>query len=387
MSSGDGDAARTGAAFRLLMKLRVLVGFVGALLLPWETVDLASGFVIVSAIALSGVALAGWERISPALARHPTLVALDVVVSYAVLAAGGVLGPFFLHTVVTSVLAGLLLRWPGATLISVLQALLYLVSVTELGVAPTFQTFIGTPLFYFVGAFAGSALRRLLADNAALAEARRAAEVAAAAAEERARLAREMHDSVAKTLRGIALAAGALPGWVAASPERAADRARQVAAAADTAFEEVRALLTDLRRDAGGAPLAAVVGELARAWGRSAGVAVAVRADPAAALPPAARHEALSILREALDNVARHAAAERVEVVLELADGTVALRVSDDGRGFATGEDAARTGRYGIVGMRERAARAGAALELRSAPGAGTVVALAVPVAAREVAA
>ena len=203
--------ARVGAAFRLLMQLRTLTAAVTLPLLPEH--QPAPMVLLFSLGALSWIAARYWQRIVPHVLAHPILVAVDVAASFTALGVGGATGPFFLSTMITAAVAGLLFRWPGMLAISATQMLWYyltLAAVPPSAVNQTFQAVAGQPLYYPLIGFAGAALRRLIDDQAE-------AQASAAAAEERARLAREMHDSLAKTLRGIAFAAGALPAWWAAT--------------------------------------------------------------------------------------------------------------------------------------------------------------------------
>jgi two-component system sensor histidine kinase DegS len=85
------------------------------------------------------------------------------------------------------------------------------------------------------------------------------------------------------------------------------------------------------------------------------------------------------IVQEALSNVEKHAHASRVDVRVECTDDCFRVTVSDDGRGFETPPDPAafaRAGRYGLLGMQERAALHSGTLSVRSSPGGGTTVAL-----------
>src|SRR5262245_50281693 len=89
-------------------------------------------------------------------------------------------------------------------------------------------------------------------------------------------------------------------------------------------------------------------------------------------LPPEVETTLYRIAQEALNNVAKHAAAKHVEIILERRPDAVLLIVEDDGRGFdASG---IHGGGFGLVGMRERAALVGASLEIESTPGQGTTV-------------
>ena len=119
----------------------------------------------------------------------------------------------------------------------------------------------------------------------------------------------------------------------------------------------------------------------------------ALAADADAAHPPSVTFEATParpgkispavevglyrIAQEALQNALHHAVASRVMLRLEVAPGGVRLMVEDDGRGFAI-EDAA-AGRFGLLGMRERARLLGGSLQIESEPGAGTRITAEVP--------
>src|SRR5262249_10943037 len=106
---------------------------------------------------------------------------------------------------------------------------------------------------------------------------------------------------------------------------------------------------------------------------------------PADELSEAAQTVVLRVVQEALQNVRKHAAASNVVVATSLDDGEWVLEVRDDGRGFETGAVAARGRRnFGLQFMRERGELVGARFEVRSRPGAGTVVRLAIPVTRKE---
>ncbi|GAA2075544.1 sensor histidine kinase [Actinomadura alba] len=378
--SGLPASARIASTFRILMQVRVLVAALALLVIPQNERTDASVYIVTGIGFWSWFAVVGWKHIVPWLIKAPLLVAVDILISYAVLefAFSGGFGPFFLFTVMTSVLVGLLYHWPGALLICSLQIMLYYVAILDS--ESSFRTFIGMPAFYLVGGFVGTAFRKVFDDHAALDLARRNAEIAAAAAEERARLAREMHDSLAKTLRGIAMSATALPTWVINSPERAKEEATQIAMAAEIASREARDLISELREEALQRPLAEALPALVGAWAESAGVVVTVTAESGVDLPLPDRHEVVAILKEALENVKRHADALSVDVSLSAGAGNVVLTIRDDGKGLAVNAEVmselAAAGHYGVIGMHERAARLGAALTVTSEPGQGTVISL-----------
>ncbi len=100
---------------------------------------------------------------------------------------------------------------------------------------------------------------------------------------------------------------------------------------------------------------------------------------PARALPPDMRHNIFLVVKEALTNALKHAAAREVRVQANLNGETLEIQIADDGRGH---EPAAFTGpekRHGLANMRRRAEAIGAVLEFQSAPGKGSIVKLKVP--------
>ncbi|MEU0560445.1 cellulose binding domain-containing protein [Dactylosporangium sp. NPDC006015] len=203
---------------------------------------------------------------------------------------------------------------------------------------------------------------------------------AAAAAAERARLAREMHDSLSKTLDAIALGAAALPGTLA-EPDRASRLAATLRDGSLDAARDARVLIDELRSNPADAPLSDVVAAIGREWSVTSGVGVILHnADVDAA--PEVGIELCWILREALRNVAAHAGAELVAVTLNRAGGEVTLEVRDDGAGFAVPDDLSllqRAGSHGLVGMQERARLCGGTLTVWSRPGGGSRVTAVVP--------
>ena len=188
-----------------------------------------------------------------------------------------------------------------------------------------------------------------------------------AAANERTRLAREIHDTLGHYLTVIHVQLEAARALVHAEPDRgltAINRAQALAKDGLTAVRQsVKALREDTRVDGIAEQLAALVDasrdDTLRATFASAGVARPIGAAVALALHRTAL--------EALTNVRRHAAASRVSMVLTYRDeGRVHLRVEDDGRGAET-----LTGGFGLVGIRERAEQLGGTVHYRSAPGQG----------------
>ncbi|MFI6518844.1 sensor histidine kinase [Spirillospora sp. NPDC050679] len=391
--AGHAADTRLAVTFRLLLLLRGLLLAMALVLMPGERL----GPGLLAAVAVLGaetvLAEAAWRRVLPVLLRRPALVCLDAVLVFAVLVQGGVFGPIFLFTVMTAALAGVLYAWGPVLLVCLVQiALCYLAMP---GTVPSAHAdpglLVALPVFYPFAACAGVVLRRLFDQYAEAEEARRTAESALAAAEERARLAREMHDSLAKTLEGVALSASVLPARIRTAPDRAERDAAAIIAALAAARREARGLIADLREEAFLLPMAEGARRVCAEWSAAAGVPVDLRArglepEHGPEPPPLVKYELIAVLKEALVNVERHAEARRVEVALHRSAAGVELTVRDDGKGFAPPDGdrfdlLAREGHYGLLGMAERARRAGGRFCLSSAPGRGSVVHVAVPCA------
>jgi two-component system sensor histidine kinase UhpB len=207
------------------------------------------------------------------------------------------------------------------------------------------------------------------------AERRRAGSAALhAQEEERARVARDLHDEVNQSLTGLLLRLEA--AREAAPPELEGELA-ETKALANQAMGELLSLARQLRPtaldDLGLA--AAIEGQVGRLGGEIE-TGLEVEGD-FSDLGGDAQLVVYRVAQEALSNAARHSGADRVEVHLRRTDaGGVLLEVSDDGRGFAF--DESERG-LGIGGMRERALLIGAELTIESRPGHGTTVRLDVP--------
>ncbi|HEX9546977.1 MAG TPA: histidine kinase [Acidimicrobiales bacterium] len=341
---------------------------------------------LVAALSTSYVPLRRWERLGPVLMRHPAYLAADTVLAIVILAVAGPTSPFFYFTLGTAVLAGLLYSWNGAAIFSALLLAGYGAVIglraSFTSVPHTFQNLVGMPALYPLAAVAGAAIRRLFDQEVAIAAQLNQAARSTAAAEERARLAREMHDSVAKTLHGIALSATALAGWIERRPDEAVVRAKTLARSAELAAQEARQLIANLRADRLERPLAEILERTVAAWSDESGVDVKLNFGFVDAASPAARYELLCILLEALRNVERHARASLVCVRLREKGGMVEMTVADDGIGFrvnANHDPLEQAGHYGLIGMEERARHVGGRLVIRSRPGLGTVVRASAP--------
>ncbi len=193
--------------------------------------------------------------------------------------------------------------------------------------------------------------------------------------QERARLARELHDAVSQRLFSIRAHARAAEVLVAKDPARAAGELAAIAELGAHAHAELRAVIDGL------APpeLDGLVESLRRYTmlaGRAHGIAVRLNAVDVPELDPRVQAAAFRVAQEALHNALRHSGAGEVSVTLSRTRGRVVVEVADDGAGF---DLAVASSGLGLASMRERAAAVGGMLRITSAPGAGTRVRLAVP--------
>jgi signal transduction histidine kinase/streptogramin lyase len=200
--------------------------------------------------------------------------------------------------------------------------------------------------------------------------------------EERARLAREIHDTLAQGFVGISsqLDAVAMCMPEEQSPARKyLDMARRMARHSLT---EARRSVMDLRASVlEGQDLAAALESGMRMWTVGAGVDVKVDVSgPETVLPQEMEQHLLRIAQEAVTNVVKHAGANRIGIKLHIEARKLNMRIHDNGRGFETPDVfSTRGGHFGLIGMRERAERLGGELRLASNPGEGTEVEVTVP--------
>jgi signal transduction histidine kinase len=199
-----------------------------------------------------------------------------------------------------------------------------------------------------------------------------------AAADERRRIARELHDSVAHTVSSMVLLAGGARRQLGPGSERASDALEQLERTGRDAVLELRALLDLLREDEAAEPLAPRptldrLGELQeRARAAGLDVRVAIEGEPRE-LPRAVDLSAFRIVQEALTNVVRHAGPASAEVTVRYRPRVVELEVVDDGKGAAS-TNGGGSGGHGLVGMRERVRLFGGRLVAGPRPAGGFAI-------------
>ncbi|MFJ5729530.1 sensor histidine kinase [Streptomyces paradoxus] len=358
------------------------------------------GAAVVVTFMTSYVLFRDWERFGPLLLRHPSLLAADTLFGALLLIAAGPDSTLAYVSVCTPLLAGLVYGWRGAAVFASLQALLLLlIHAAQEDPAPGITESALLPGLCVIAGAVGSSLRNLMlrfgAATQALTTVQARLAVTEAVSAERARLAREMHDSVAKTLHGVALAADGLTTSANADrmdPALVRQQAALVARSARRAAAESRELLADLRRESDPSQATDVLVELAartRDFSARTGLTAVYRPTGAHAVPPvppAVARQLLTIASEAMENAHRHAHPTRVDVSAGVHGDLLRISVHDDGRGLPPGttlEQLRRAGHFGLVGMVERAASVGARIRIgRGGRPQGTEVRLELPLAA-----
>jgi signal transduction histidine kinase len=197
--------------------------------------------------------------------------------------------------------------------------------------------------------------------------------VATAAAEERNRLARDLHDAVTQTLFSASLIAEVLPVIWGRKPEEGLRRLEELRQLSRGALAEMRIMLLELRPAAlDEAELEYLLRQLAESITGRSRVPVTVKVDGQCPLPIEVKIALYRIAQESLNNMAKHARAKQVIVNLHCEPERVILRVTDDGKGFDRAS--IRPDSLGLGIMRERAASIGALLSIESEVGQGTSI-------------
>jgi two-component system NarL family sensor kinase len=199
-----------------------------------------------------------------------------------------------------------------------------------------------------------------------------------ARADERSRIARDVHDTLAQGFTAIALQVEA-----ALAQLEPRDRARR---SLERALDVAREGLEETRRSIGALrasplenrSLVDALGTLSRRFTADTGVLVRMELSDVGALPEAVESELYRIASEALSNVHKHAGASEASIRLERIRGSVRLTIVDSGRGFRL--RGARSRGFGLVGIDDRARVVGGRADIRSVPGRGTTVTVTVPV-------
>jgi signal transduction histidine kinase len=245
---------------------------------------------------------------------------------------------------------------------------------------------VGSPAESGVYAFLGMALLgmawtvgRTVHERRAYAARSARQETVRAVAEERLRIARELHDVVAHSIGVIAVKAGVANHVLAVRPQEAGEALLVIETASRSALAEMRHLLGALRSgtveesDLRPAPGLADLGDLVDGV-RAAGAEVDVRIVGVQGLPEGLDRSAYRIAQEALTNVVKHAAPARCALVVVVEGGSLRIEVTDDGRVVEPS-----THGHGLIGMRERVALYGGSFDVGPRPEGGFAVRVRIP--------
>ncbi|MGB6222123.1 sensor histidine kinase [Haloferula sp.] len=195
----------------------------------------------------------------------------------------------------------------------------------------------------------------------------------------RSRIARELHDTVEQELAGIGLQLDLARARVEQSPDRirsALDLAQRMLRRTQ---QETRSSIQDLRSGRLElADLSTALREIVRQIGEEKDTSIRTDIDPSPPhLPAIVEHNLLRIAHEALNNAIDHSQATHIDLSLRTNDDSLAIEVRDDGRGFDP--TIIKPGHFGLQGMRERALKLRATLQVTSEPGNGTLVRIELP--------
>ncbi|WP_019182215.1 sensor histidine kinase [Microbacterium yannicii] len=200
------------------------------------------------------------------------------------------------------------------------------------------------------------------------------------AAVERERLARDVHDTLAQTLAGLAILSERAGRQLdEGRADAAADSIATVERLSRDALDEARAIVSRMAAVPSDTALGDAVDRLVSRFRAETGLTIDLdlQLDSAGVLPRESQLVLLRCLQESLANVRKHAAATRVDVRVSAGhDGEAQLTIADDGRGF---DVAGRNDGFGLDGMAERVALAGGVFDLASTPGRGTTLLVRLP--------
>ncbi len=209
-----------------------------------------------------------------------------------------------------------------------------------------------------------------------------------AVAEERVRIAHEMHDGMAQVLAYVNTKAQAVREYLRSNRnDQAAEQLEQLASAARNVYADAREGILALRTQTSpDTSLADLLPEFLAQWQDQSGISAELEVDGIVQLDANVELQLLRILQEALSNVRKHSNASRARLKLAQADTEVVAEVSDDGSGFSPASiDRGPGPRFGLGIMRERAESVGGKFEIDSAPGRGTRIRVVLPITARDI--
>lgn len=202
--------------------------------------------------------------------------------------------------------------------------------------------------------------------------------------DERAKLARELHDELGALLTAAKLDLTALRMELKQAPPSSQERIKQLADTLTQGIQLKRRIIEDLRPSIlNHLGLVAALQNLADDFAERSNLAVEARLDPAVRVDPQAGIALYRIVQEALTNVEKYSKAKSIQIELDARPNDTVLRIHDDGVGFDPAT-AVRSGTHGLAGMRHRALALRGQLRIHSRPGRGTLVEVVLPAADNE---
>lgn len=375
----------TGIA-RLILDIRLVSGLLVTIWLVLRDADGAVLAVLCVAMAWLLLVLLRWRTIGWILCTHPVVLAADAAACFVALAVTSVLSPVLLLSGTGALLTGLCLQRRGAWYFSPLYVAAWwmvysLTPPARADGADMFLHLVIVPVLLVGALFLGAGIRVVVLRATETEITLRREMRSAGVAEERARMAREMHDSLTKSLHGMAMLADAVPRWIDRSPDRARAQAQQLSELIKGAGRESRALIHAMRRADATATASDAVRRTVDRWRKTTGRDATCETVGKPSLPTESAFELTAILDEALENVRRHTPeGASASVTLAEQEGWVHLQVVDNGPGVPDGgSEVDKDAHFGLLGMRERAARVGGQLSVTSRPGVGTTVSARLP--------
>lgn len=348
-------------------------------LLSPTTTALVSAFGII-VVGLTALFLLRSRRGREFVTRHPLAAVVDVAILLLVVGVSGTEFPFLVALLSSALLIGLWTRLAAGAVITASLIVAYLTVWPSADRSLT-DTLI-FPLIFAVLWWLGLAIQIADASERRSQEALQQAVAMATASQERSRLAREMHDTLAKSLQAIQLTATALPTLVERDPPSASRQSREIQKLSAAAIDEARDLMSHLRRPTPDGDLPELVNQICDEWERTNDLPLTRELDGTVEVTDElVRYELGMALSEALENIQRHAQAKSVQVHLWETDHQVTLEITDDGTGIPRGRlsEALTQGRFGMRGMTERMATVGGQFTVAAAEPHGTRVTLSAP--------
>jgi NarL family two-component system sensor histidine kinase YdfH len=199
-------------------------------------------------------------------------------------------------------------------------------------------------------------------------------------ANERQRMARELHDTLSQGLAGIILQLEAIEAHLGSNrPEKAKTIVGNTMLQARATLSDARAAIDDLRNSSADDLDSALRLEISR-FTSATGIPCDYRADPIKSLPDTVRETLIRAVSEGLTNIARHAQAQRAGIEVRVVDQkrkSLSITIQDDGQGFDASE--IPSGHYGLLGIRERIRLAKGSFDIHSEAGVGTTLKIKIP--------